>query len=727
MTASDNCGGAVTVTLLTDVATNGGSSCNNVITRTYGATDACGNQSTCTQAITVNDTTPPVLTCPGALSLQCFSQVPAPSITGVTATDNCGGTVTLTFLSDVATNGASSCNNVITRTYRATDACGNQNTCTQTITVNDTTPPSITCPGPATVQCFSAVPAPSIGSVTASDNCGGAVTLTFLADVATNGTSSCNNVITRTYMATDACGNMNTCAQTITVNDTTPPSITCPGPASVQCFSAVPAPSIGLVTASDNCGGAVTVTHLGDVATNGTSSCNNVITRTYRATDACGNQNTCTQTITVNDTTPPSITCPADFTAACGSPTDPAVTGTATATDNCNPAPVISFSDVVIGTCQTGQTITRTWTASDGCQSVSCPQIINLTPAETGCVFDRGGGCGAPTQAVLTATFQTFSITPQITGAAPNAQLVMAAQLPPYGPPTFLATPCTLHVAPTMPPTFVVGVFQTDAAGSWSNTFGIPAFPSSVQALLQAVVSTPTPGPLGNVTLTRAVEVRRPCACTVVGSAIGYDFNATPIAAGNTIWFNAVLNPKRFPNAGATVRFHSSTITFAAASYPYVLNVPANLIVWDPAATTAETHFDAGTGEWRTTIPASYDKEVFLSGLGFPVVTALPGGIDPVTWIASFSTDLPGAELRWKWAAAVYTTFPSDPNAIGVKPVEGTLLSPYTNPDHAGTPENFKAFLIDGATGHGGSNYTGSYSRTDKTGCPLVSAFFPPE
>ena len=72
----------------------------------------------------------------------------------------------------------------------------------------------------------------------------------------------------------------------------------------------MPTPNIGDVIASDNCGGQVTVTHVGDAASNGTSNCNNVITRTYQAEDACGNTNTCTQTITVNDTTPPSITCP---------------------------------------------------------------------------------------------------------------------------------------------------------------------------------------------------------------------------------------------------------------------------------------------------------------------------------------------------------------------------------------------------------------------------------
>ena len=75
--------------------------------------------------------------------------------------------------------------------------------------------------------------------------------------------------------------------------------------------SGVPAPDISSVTASDGCGGAVTVTWEGD--TMSLSNCVNqfTLTRTYKAADLCGNSATCTQTITVNDTTPPSITCPA--------------------------------------------------------------------------------------------------------------------------------------------------------------------------------------------------------------------------------------------------------------------------------------------------------------------------------------------------------------------------------------------------------------------------------
>ena len=59
----------------------------------------------------------------------------------------------------------------------------------------------------------------------------------------------------------------------------------------------MPPADITLVTASDNCGTPV-VTWEGDVW-NGT--CPRIITRTYMATDSCGNTTTCVQTITVDD------------------------------------------------------------------------------------------------------------------------------------------------------------------------------------------------------------------------------------------------------------------------------------------------------------------------------------------------------------------------------------------------------------------------------------------
>src|SRR5439155_20047758 len=67
------------------------------IDRTWKATDACGNMSTCVQHITFADTTPPVITCPADKVLACGGST-APANTGsATATDNCGQTVTIRF------------------------------------------------------------------------------------------------------------------------------------------------------------------------------------------------------------------------------------------------------------------------------------------------------------------------------------------------------------------------------------------------------------------------------------------------------------------------------------------------------------------------------------------------------------------------------------------------------------------------------------------------------
>src|SRR5439155_655472 len=95
-----------------------------------------------------------------------------------------------------------------------------------------------------------------------------------------------------------------TCAQTITVQDTNPPSITCPTNLTVNCASQVPAPNTNSVTTSDNCGGAVTVSWQGDSISSSNCAGQFVISRTYRATDQCGNSATCTQTIIVQDTNP---------------------------------------------------------------------------------------------------------------------------------------------------------------------------------------------------------------------------------------------------------------------------------------------------------------------------------------------------------------------------------------------------------------------------------------
>src|SRR5688572_4404669 len=390
VTASDACG-TVTITHVDDQATSSG--CSQTIRRTYMATDACGNTATCAQVITaITDVTPPTITCPADITVQCGQSVPAADITSVTASDACG-TVTITHVDDQATS--SGCSQTIRRTYMATDACGNTATCTQVITaITDVTPPTITCPADITVQCGQRVPAADITSVTASDACG-TVTITHVDDQATS--SGCSQTIRRTYMATDACGNTATCAQVITaITDVTPPTITCPADITVQCGQSVPAADITSVTASDACG-TVTITHVDDQATS--SGCSQTIRRTYMATDACGNTATCTQVITaITDVTPPTITCPADITVQCGQRVPAADITSVTASDACGTVTITHVDDQATSS-GCSQTIRRTYMATDACgNTATCAQVItaitDVTPPTITCPADITVQCG---------------------------------------------------------------------------------------------------------------------------------------------------------------------------------------------------------------------------------------------------------------------------------------------------------------------------------------------
>ena len=199
-------------------------------------------------------------------------------------------------------------------------------------------------------------------------------------------------------------------------------------------------------------------------------------------------------------------------------------------------------------------------------------------------------------------------------------------------------------------------------------------------------------------------------SCT---SANGSNFNGTPIAGGDYVWFNAVLKVKGIDvSSETTIQLIQSTISFAAGGTTYLLNVPDGFITFSPTATEATTTFDGVA--WNTVVPSSFSKNVFLDGLVFQVPAGgLPGGINPVTWSGTFKSDQAGVTVEWQWGAAVYTQFSTDDTALGVKPVDGGQSNPYPNSDHAGTPENFKPFVTGGARGGGGSNWTGSYSGTN--------------
>jgi len=136
---SDNCSGSVIVTHLGDSPNPG---CNGIVTRTYSLTDACGNSVNITQKITIVDNIAPTANALPALGpYSCYANRPAPNINDVLGeTDNCGGPVTVTFISDGPDPG---CSGSLTRTYRLSDGCGNSADIYQTINIQRTDFPVI--------------------------------------------------------------------------------------------------------------------------------------------------------------------------------------------------------------------------------------------------------------------------------------------------------------------------------------------------------------------------------------------------------------------------------------------------------------------------------------------------------------------------------------------------------------------------------------------------------
>src|SRR5262245_547416 len=192
-------------------------------------------------------------------------------------------------------------------------------------------------------------------------------------------------------------------------------------------------------------------------------------------------------------------------------------------------------------------------------------------------------------------------------------------------------------------------------------------------------------------------------------SSITSSFNGTKIAAGNDIWFSSVAKVSGIGSNPVNLHVTDQTISFIANGTPYTVGVPDTELTLTPGATSASTTYSGG---WDTSAPASFSGNVFLGGAVFEAKGGLPGGIKNVTWTASFSSDAPGLSVSWKWAAGVYTKFSTDYSSLKVKPVDDGRLSVYKNSDHAGTPEAYKAFVVGGARGGGGSNFTGSYSAT---------------
>jgi len=320
----DNCDADPTVTY---EDANGTPSCpdETVILRTWKIEDNCGNVTTGVQTLTFEDNTNPTFTLPADWTEdkdETCSYDDHPDNTGYPTElrDNCDTDPTVTYED---AEGTPSCpdETVILRTWKIEDNCGNVTTGVQTLTFEDNTPPTFTLPADWTedkdATCSYDADPDNTGYPTEFwDNCDADPTVTY-EDA--DGTPSCpdETVILRTWKIEDNCGNVTTGTQIITFEDNNPPTFTAPADITVykdeNCEYVVTVDITGDVEdEADNCTELLEAT-FEDAYVTPADACDGltVIERTWSLVDDCGNEAANqVQTITIEDNTPPVVTCP---------------------------------------------------------------------------------------------------------------------------------------------------------------------------------------------------------------------------------------------------------------------------------------------------------------------------------------------------------------------------------------------------------------------------------
>ncbi len=283
----------------------------------WTATDASGNKANATQTVDVVDKTSPRLVIPVGITFVATSlnnntvQLGAPTVVDIepiTVTNNAPKHFPI---------------GLTTVTWTATDASGNTSNGTQTVLVQNTTPPKLTIPANVTFEATSLkdnlVP---IGNATATD----IQQVTITNNASKTFSLGTTNIL---WTATDASGNKANATQTVDVVDTAAPTITAPSQVNMVAKSISDNTiSIGNATASDN----VKLISLTNNASKTFPLGKTVVL--WVATDEAGNKANATQIVDVQNTVPPQLTIPASITFEATSLNNNTVTiGNATATD----------------------------------------------------------------------------------------------------------------------------------------------------------------------------------------------------------------------------------------------------------------------------------------------------------------------------------------------------------------------------------------------------------
>ncbi len=344
----DECNDDITVLPASSIESDG---CTTIISQSWTATDPCGNATVVTHTITITDETDPIVIAPESTTINCYEELVWAS---AEYSDNCDLELDITIADDTL-QGDCPAEYVVTRTWTATDNCGNNASASSSITVVDNDAPYFTSvPDSITVECDEDIPA---STATADDLC---------SDVEVTQSefwyyeSDCYSLLYRTFVAEDACGNSTSYTQVITVVDTTAPVITGAPEIEVTCEEFISTEGI-FVDVSDNCNEYSIVI---DTTQQVSGECAGVWLRYYTAYDICQNASVqFIQIIYVIDEIAPVGIEPADVVISCDE-TAPAFDPEFT--DNCGGLVEVVYVGYEVGD-YCNATYTETWTGYDNC------------------------------------------------------------------------------------------------------------------------------------------------------------------------------------------------------------------------------------------------------------------------------------------------------------------------------------------------------------------------
>ncbi len=282
-----------------------------VTTVSCSATDAHTNTGTATFRVTVVlvDTTKPVVVAPANITREATSAGGAAVTFSASATDNVDGPLTPTC---TPPSGSTFPITVTTVTCTATDAHGNTGTDSFTITVHDTTKPTVSVPADITADATSPNGASVSFTATANDNIDGSIVATCNP---ASGATFPIGTTTVACTATDAHGNAGNASFKVTVKDSAGPVVTVPAaPIVAEATGPTGAPATFTVTATDAIDGPIAPPSITCTPASGSTFALGTTHVSCVAHDNSGNPGTGKFDVVVQDTTPPRLNIPAKIT-----------------------------------------------------------------------------------------------------------------------------------------------------------------------------------------------------------------------------------------------------------------------------------------------------------------------------------------------------------------------------------------------------------------------------